>query len=89
MPSFLPGIIPAANLAPPMPALETLSYAVEVWSDDGNHLIEILARVSNFEIATAAYWAALRVRPKDYLILRQGAMVIRERRAVRQRPTPQ
>lgn len=68
---------------PPMPALETLSFAVEVWSDDGNHLVEILARVSNFEIATAAWWAALRVRPRDYLTLRQGAMVIRERKAVR------
>lgn len=66
-----------------MPALETLSFAVEVWSDDGNHRVEILARVSNFEIATAAYWAALRVRPKDYLTLRQGAMVIRERKAIK------
>jgi len=80
VPSLLFGDVPArpAN-ARPMPAIENLLYAVEIWSDDGNHLIEIIARVSHYEVAAAAYWAATKARPRSYVMLRNRAMGLRER----------
>lgn len=60
--------------------VEELEYAVEAWTDDGGSLVEVLARACQLHIATGAYWAATRARPKTYVTLRQGAYVLRERR---------
>jgi hypothetical protein len=64
-----------------MPAIEQLPYTVEVWTDDGNHLVDSLARASHHAVAVAAYWAATTARPRAYVMLRNRAMVLSERPA--------
>ena len=44
--------------------IEELKFAVEEWTADGNHITEVLARVSNVSVALAAFEAATRVRPR-------------------------
>ncbi len=58
---------------------DKLTFTIDEWSDDGSRIVEVMARVGNFDVATAAYDAALRVRPNRRLTLRQGALLLRER----------
>ena len=56
--------------------IEELKFAVEEWTADDAHVLEILARVSNISVALAAFAAAARLRPNAHLTLRQGARMI-------------
>ncbi len=56
-----------------------LDYSIEEWH--GDRLVTVLARAGHIHVATAAYWVAIRIRPKSTIRLRKGAMVIREREA--------
>jgi len=56
-----------------------MDFAIEEWSPDGARLIETLAASKHIHIATAAYWAALRERPKSLVMLRNKALVLAQR----------
>ena len=62
-----------------MPTDPNPVFAIEEWSSDGQSLIEVIARAGHIHVATAAYWAAIRKRPKSTIRLCKGAMIIRER----------
>ena len=57
-------------------AIEELTYAVEHWSDDGNKLIEVLARASNQGVAVAAFKTVRAMKPSNRIMLRQRARTI-------------
>jgi hypothetical protein len=59
--------------------LSDLGFTVEVWSDDGNRLLEVLAAARNSSVATAAYEAALPTRPNAIVKLRQKALLVEAR----------
>jgi hypothetical protein len=55
-----------------------------MWDDAGQNIIEHLAGVEDFEVAEAAYRAAVKKWPKAVITLRAGARVIHDSR---QRPS--
>jgi len=59
-----------------MSALEDLTYTIEAWSDDGNRLVEVLARAANQQIGVLAFKAARASRPTSRIRLRQRARII-------------
>lgn len=67
-----------------MIAIEELTYTVEHWTDDGNKLIEVLARTANQSVAVAAFKAIRAMRPTNRLRLRQRARVIMDSAEPRQ-----
>lgn len=62
-----------------MPALDNLEFEIAVWSDDGNRILEVLARTAKLEYGYAVFQAAVLSKPNDYIIFRRGAHVLRER----------
>ena len=60
---------------------DPLTYEIAEWTLDGNRIVEVLAKVSDFAIAKAAWEAAIGTRPHDHLIFRQGAHVFVDRKA--------
>ena len=62
---------------------ENLPYTIDEWTDDGVNLVQLHGRAKHFDIAVAAYEAAVRVEPRVWLTLRLGAQVLRERKTPR------
>jgi hypothetical protein len=50
------------------------AFRIDVW--DGDNLVEHLAGLDDYSMAVAAYWAAVKNRPKDKITLRQGIRVV-------------
>jgi hypothetical protein len=59
-----------------MATLEDLTYTIEAWSNDGNSLIEVLARTANQQIGVLAFRAARASRTTSRIRLRQRACII-------------
>jgi len=55
-------------------------YRIDIWSDDGRHLLEHLAGLENLIVARAAYRAACERWPKAVITLRQGARMVEDSR---------
>ena len=51
-------------------------YRIDMWSIDGEKVIEHLAGVEDFQIALATYRAACTRWPGTFITLRQGARMI-------------
>ena len=66
----------AMMLANRAAAEERFPFAVEQWSDDGEHLEETIVKCRNASVARAAFKAAIEQRPKNCLYLRNGAHVL-------------
>lgn len=58
-------------------------YRVDMWTINGEHVIEHLAGVEDFQLAMATYRAACTRWPGAAITLRQGAKVIEDNRQVR------
>ena len=52
------------------------SYRIDVWTTDGESIVEHLAGLENLIVARAAYRAACKRWPKAVITLRQGARVV-------------
>ena len=52
------------------------SYRIDVWTNDGESIVEHLAGLENLVVARAAYRAACKRWPKAVITLRQGARVV-------------
>ena len=59
------------------------AHRIDMWDDDGQNIIERLAGVEDFEVATATYRAACQRWPNAAISLRQGARVIEDSRRTR------
>jgi hypothetical protein len=51
-------------------------YHIDMWTINGEKVIEHVARVEDFQVAMATYRAACERWPGTAIILRQGARVI-------------
>lgn len=56
-----------------------MRFRVDTWDDRGSSIAETLALAANYDIAAAAYRAALLARPRSRITLRHGAHLICER----------
>ena len=63
-------------------------YRVDMWSRDGERVIEHLAGVEDFQVAMATYRAACERWPGMYITLSQGARVIESPVRMRQEAIP-
>jgi len=54
-----------------------------MWTIDGEHVIEYLAGIEDFQLAMATYHAASKRWPGAAITLRQGAKVAEDNRQVR------
>jgi hypothetical protein len=59
------------------------AFRIDMWTDDGESIIEQLAGVEDFTVARATYTAACERWPKAAFTLRQGARVIEDSRRLR------
>jgi hypothetical protein len=57
-------------------------YRIDMWTIDGEHVIEHLAGIEDSQLATATYHAACKRWPGTVITLRQGARVIEDNRQV-------
>lgn len=55
-------------------------FRIDLWTSDGAALEAHVAGLSDFQLAEAAYDAAVKRWPKAVITLRQGARVLRESR---------
>jgi hypothetical protein len=60
------------------------AFRVDIWDDTGDGIVEHVAGVDDFEVAEATWLAAVKRWPREVIILRQGARVVRDSR----RPRP-
>ena len=58
-------------------------YRIDMWTIDGEHVIEHLAGIEDAQLAMATYQAACKRWPGTVITLRQGAKVIEDNRQVR------
>jgi hypothetical protein len=56
------------------------AHRIDMWDDNGNNVVEHLAGVEDFELAMAAYKAAVVRWPNAAITLRRGARVIEDSR---------
>lgn len=56
-----------------------VSYTIEVWDADGNHIVEHVGSLSNHAAARATFAAACDARPDHYVTPRQGIRVVEQR----------
>ena len=54
------------------------AFRVDIWDDTGDSIVEHVAGVDDFEVAEAAYRAAVARWPLARITLRQGARVVHE-----------
>jgi hypothetical protein len=54
------------------------AFRIDVWDAAGNSIVEHLAGLDDFAMATAAYDVAVTNRTRDKITLRQGARVVRK-----------
>jgi hypothetical protein len=59
---------------------DELSYTLELWTADDQHVDDLLARISHIGIARAAYGEAVRLYPARIVKLSQGARIVEEYR---------
>jgi len=52
------------------------AFHVDIWDDSGNSIVEHVAGVDDFEVAEAAYRAAVARWPSARITLRQSARVM-------------
>jgi hypothetical protein len=55
-------------------------FAVELWTDDGNSRLEVLATAGVFHLAAAAFDEAVKRYPGQRLMMRHGIRVVRDSR---------
>jgi hypothetical protein len=58
-------------------------YRIDMWTIDGEHVIEHLAGIEDLQLAMTTYRAACQRWPETVITLRQGAQVIEDNRRVR------
>jgi hypothetical protein len=58
-------------------------YRIDMWTIDGEHVIEHLAGIEDFQLAMVTYRAACQRWPGAAITLRQGAKVIEDNRRER------
>lgn len=68
-----------------MATLDPMPFSVEEWLPDGSAIVEVLARGSNYPVACGAYQAAVALRPKARIILRNGIRIVADSAEVRAR----
>jgi hypothetical protein len=56
------------------------AFRVDIWDDSGNSIVEHVAGVDDFEVAEAAYRAAVARWPRARITLRQGIRVVHDTR---------
>jgi hypothetical protein len=54
------------------------AFRVDIWDVDANSIVEHVAGVDDFEVAEAAYRAAVARWPAARITLRQGARIVHE-----------
>ena len=54
------------------------AFRIDVWTDDGENLVEHLAGVEDFTVAMVTYAGAVKRWPGAAITLRQGARVIED-----------
>ena len=59
------------------------AFRIDLWTDDGENIVEHLASAEDFKLALATYQAACERWPKAAITLRQGARVIEDSRRLR------
>ena len=59
-------------------------YRVDLWDDDGENIVDLLAEVGNLYVAMDTYRAAVKRWPKAMITLRHGARVIEDSRRTHQ-----
>jgi hypothetical protein len=59
------------------------AYRIDMWSDDGENVVEYLAGAENLQVAKATYRAACKRWPNAAITLRQGTRVIEDSRRTR------
>ena len=59
------------------------SFRIDMWTDDGENIIEHLAGAEDFTLALGAFKIACERWPKAAIMLRQGARVIEDSRRLR------
>jgi hypothetical protein len=57
-------------------------YRIDMWTIDGEHVIEHLAGIEDLQLAMTTYRAACQRWPGTVITLRQGAQVIEDNRRV-------
>jgi hypothetical protein len=65
-----------------MPQRDNLPHTIDQWTDDGRELVDTLGRVKTFDMAIAAFEAAIAADKHSYIRVSHGARIIRERKAV-------
>ena len=55
------------------------AFRVNIWDDSGDSIVEHVAGIDDFEVAEAAYRAAVARWPLARITLRQGARVVYEK----------
>jgi hypothetical protein len=53
-------------------------FRIDLWDSNGDNALEHIAGLDDFEVATAAYRAALTRWPNSRVILRQGARTVHD-----------
>lgn len=66
-------------------AIEDLGVAIEEWDDAESGIIEVMARCCNLPVGRGAFDAAVKLRPRSRILLRDGARVIQRHDG---RPSP-
>jgi hypothetical protein len=53
-------------------------FRLDLWDADGDDALEHVAGIDDFEVATAAYKAALKRWPNSRIVLRHGARTVHD-----------
>ncbi len=69
--------------------IENLAFAVEEWTDDDQHVAEVLGRLVNIKMAAAAFREGVKSRPGRTVLLRHGTRVVRDSRRPEDLEEPQ
>jgi hypothetical protein len=56
------------------------AFRIDMWTDDGENIVEHLAGVADFQVVLATYKAACERWPEAAFLLRPGARVIEDSR---------
>jgi hypothetical protein len=54
------------------------AFRIDIWDDTGDSIVEHVAGIDDFEVAEAAYRAAVARWPMGRITLRQGARIVHE-----------
>ena len=53
-------------------------FRIDAWDDSGNEIVEHIAGMDDFDVAQAAYAAAVKRWPNARITLRQGARTVHD-----------